>query len=139
MKRGKRKFHLPSAYVHFNAKLSRSQKCIVMFLFGGFGYGLIEILWRGRTHWSMVLCGGLCFLVMYLISGLPLLCIDETKRCFDIFVSLVAIIIFSPILLVTAIAIKLNDGGPVFYTQERLTKDGKIFRIHKFGSMRVDA
>ena len=68
MKRGKRKFHLPSAYVHFNAKLSRSQKCIVMFLFGGFGYGLIEILWRGRTHWSMVLCGGVCFLVMHLVN-----------------------------------------------------------------------
>ena len=45
---------------------------------GGLLYGLIEILWRGWTHWSMVLCGGLCFLVMYLISGLPL-CL--MKKC----------------------------------------------------------
>lgn len=61
------------------------------------------------------------------------------KRCFDIFASLVAITVFSPVLLVTAIAIKLNDGGPVFYTQERLTKNAKRFRIYKFRSMRVDA
>ena len=45
---------------------------------GGLLYGLIEILWRGWTHWSMVLCGGLCFLMMYLISGLPL-CL--MKKC----------------------------------------------------------
>ena len=61
------------------------------------------------------------------------------KRCFDIFASLVAITVFSPVLLVTAIAIKLNDGGPVFYTQERLTKNAKRFKIYKFRSMRVDA
>ena len=61
------------------------------------------------------------------------------KRCFDIFASFVAITVFSPVLLVTAIAIKLNDGGPVIYTQERLTKNAKRFKIYKFRSMRVDA
>lgn len=35
---------------------------------GGVLYGLIELLWRGFTHWTMVLCGGLCFLMMYLIN-----------------------------------------------------------------------
>lgn len=61
------------------------------------------------------------------------------KRLFDIVVSGVAMIVLSPIFLVTAIAIKASDGGPVFYKQERLTKDGRRFFIHKFRSMRVDA
>lgn len=61
------------------------------------------------------------------------------KRLMDIAISLVALVIASPVMLVTALAIKLTDGGPVFYTQDRLTKDGKIFKIHKFRSMRVDA
>ena len=61
------------------------------------------------------------------------------KRLFDIVTSLVALILLSPVFLVTAIAIKATDKGPVFYKQERLTKDGKRFMIHKFRSMRVDA
>ena len=40
-----------------------------VFVFGGILYGLIEILWRGWTHWTMLLCGGLCFTLMYLVSG----------------------------------------------------------------------
>ena len=50
-----------------------------------------------------------------------------------------ALIVTSPVFLLTAIAIKREDGGPVFYKQERLTKNGKKFYIHKFRSMRVDA
>lgn len=61
------------------------------------------------------------------------------KRCFDIAASSAAIIVLSPIFLITAVAIKVSDGGPVFYMQERLTKNGKVFKIHKFRSMRVDA
>ena len=61
------------------------------------------------------------------------------KRAFDIFTSALALIVLSPVFLVTAIAIKATDKGPVFYKQERLTKDGKRFMIHKFRSMRVDA
>ncbi|MBQ3140659.1 MAG: sugar transferase, partial [Clostridia bacterium] len=49
------------------------------------------------------------------------------------------LLVLSPILLVTALAIKLTDKGPVFYKQNRLTKDGKIFKVIKFRSMRVDA
>lgn len=41
--------------------VSKKQQKSVLFLIGGLGYGLLEILWRGRTHWSMVLAGGLCF------------------------------------------------------------------------------
>lgn len=42
---------------------------IAVFLLGGLLYGLLELLWRGWTHWTMLLCGGLCLLLMYLITG----------------------------------------------------------------------
>ena len=61
------------------------------------------------------------------------------KRFFDFTLSLLAIIVLSPIFLVTAIAIKLNDGGPVFYKQERVTIGGRRFMMIKFRSMIVDA
>ena len=61
------------------------------------------------------------------------------KRLLDIVISAVALVVLSPIFLVTAIAIKVTDHGPVFYKQIRLTKDGKEFGILKFRSMRVDA
>lgn len=61
------------------------------------------------------------------------------KRIIDIFGSFVLLVITSPIMLVTAIAIKLNDGGNVFYKQSRLTKDGKEFKIIKFRSMVMNA
>lgn len=61
------------------------------------------------------------------------------KRAMDIVLSLLAIVIASPLLLIIAAAIKLYDGGPVFYTQERLTRDRQIFNIIKFRSMRVNA
>ena len=61
------------------------------------------------------------------------------KRLLDIVVSLLVVVVTSPIMLVIAIAIKLYDGGPVFFKQKRCTKDGKVFEIHKFRSMIVDA
>lgn len=61
------------------------------------------------------------------------------KRAFDIIFSIFVIVITSPIMLAAALAIKLQDGGPVFYRQTRLTKDGREFKIIKFRSMRVDA
>lgn len=61
------------------------------------------------------------------------------KRIFDFAVSGIALVVLSPLMLLTAILIKAYDGGPVFYKQVRLTKDGKEFKIIKFRSMRVDA
>lgn len=61
------------------------------------------------------------------------------KRTMDIVLSLIAIVISSPILLLIAVSIKLYDRGPVFYTQERLTRDGVPFQIIKFRSMRMDS
>lgn len=61
------------------------------------------------------------------------------KRLFDIILSLIALIITSPILLITALAIQLEDGGPVFFRQDRVTIGGRVFSILKFRSMIVDA
>lgn len=61
------------------------------------------------------------------------------KRVFDITVSFLSIILLSPVFLITAIAIKLDDHGPVFFRQERITRDNQKFRILKFRSMIVDA
>ena len=61
------------------------------------------------------------------------------KRVMDIIISLLVLVITSPIMLIVAAAIRLYDGGPAFFTQERCTKDGKVFKIHKFRSMIVNA
>lgn len=59
------------------------------------------------------------------------------KRSMDIICSLIGLILASPFMLVIAVLIKAYDGGPVFYKQQRLTKDGRIFEIIKFRSMKV--
>lgn len=57
------------------------------------------------------------------------------KRMFDVVVSLFGLIVVLPIMLITALAIKLEDGGKVLFTQERYTRDWKKFQIYKFRSM----
>ena len=61
------------------------------------------------------------------------------KRIFDILFSVIGLTIASPIMLATAIAIKLHDGGPVFFKQKRYTRNKKVFTLIKFRSMIVDA
>ncbi len=61
------------------------------------------------------------------------------KRCFDVVMSFLALLILSPVFLIVAIAIKAYDHGPVFYKQTRLTKHGRHFKIIKFRSMIVNA
>ena len=61
------------------------------------------------------------------------------KRLMDIFVSLLILIVASPFMLITALIIKLYDGGPVFYKQLRNTRNGEVFWLYKFRSMIVDA
>lgn len=61
------------------------------------------------------------------------------KRFLDVVISLVALIILSPILLITAIAVKLESEGPVIFKQKRLGLGGKEFEIYKFRSMCVGA
>ena len=59
------------------------------------------------------------------------------KRFFDILLSLLAIIIISPLLLIICIAILIDDGSPVMFFQDRIGKGGKIFKIQKFRTMHV--
>ena len=61
------------------------------------------------------------------------------KRLMDIAAGLVGCIVFSPIMLVTAIAIKLDSPGPVFFKQTRVGQNGRLFKIFKFRSMYIDA
>lgn len=61
------------------------------------------------------------------------------KRLFDIVFSIIAIIPALPFMIISAVAIKINDGGPILYKQKRLTIDGKEFYVYKFRSMIVDA
>ncbi|MCC8136337.1 MAG: exopolysaccharide biosynthesis polyprenyl glycosylphosphotransferase [Ruminococcus sp.] len=62
-----------------------------------------------------------------------------SKRFLDIIMSLMMIIVSSPFMIVSALAIKLYDGGPVLYKQKRLTINGREFYVYKFRSMIVDA
>ncbi len=82
------------------------------------------------------------------LDGLPAINLSEAplegwsrflKRGFDLLVASAALVVFSPVMLAVAIAIKLGDRGPVFYRQERMGLDGKPFDIFKFRSMRVGA
>lgn len=61
------------------------------------------------------------------------------KRFIDIILSAISLLVFSPLMLVCALAIRLEDGLPVIYSQERIGLHGKPFRIYKFRTMRFDA
>lgn len=61
------------------------------------------------------------------------------KRIFDLVVSLVAVIVLSPILLVIALAIRLEDRGPILYRAQRVGRSGKPITVYKFRSMRMNA
>lgn len=77
---------------------------------------------------------------LYLERNLGLNIVQKfVKRFFDILISVCMLVITSPIMVITAICIKLEDGGPVFFTQDRCTLNRKIFRIYKFRSMIVNA
>jgi len=61
------------------------------------------------------------------------------KRAFDLLASGVICLMATPLMLLTALAIKIEDGGPVFYQQERVGHDNRPFKVLKFRSMRLDA
>jgi exopolysaccharide biosynthesis polyprenyl glycosylphosphotransferase len=82
------------------------------------------------------------------IDGLPTINLSETplegwsrfaKRGFDLAIAAAALLVFSPVMLAVAVAIWLEDRGPIFYRQVRMGLDGKSFEILKFRSMRVGA
>lgn len=61
---------------------------------------------------------------------------DTVKRTLDLVGSAVALIVLSPVVLVTALAVRVNLGAPVLFTQPRPGRDGRIFMLYKFRSMR---
>lgn len=61
------------------------------------------------------------------------------KRGVDLLASIAGLVLLSPLFVTISIAVKLGDGGPVFYRQERVGRHGRSFRIWKFRTMRVDA
>ena len=69
----------------------------------------------------------------------PTLRISNAKRVFDILISSILLIVFSPIFLLIALAIKLESQGPVFYISKRVGTGYRIFDFYKFRSMRTDA
>ena len=93
-----------------------------------------DILVRSSTNLNL-------FDTPILLSKNERLQIDQmaVKRFIDIVVSLIGIILTSPLFVMFGAAIHLADRGPIFYTQTRLTIDGKLFKIYKFRTMRVDA
>ena len=60
------------------------------------------------------------------------------KRTFDIVTCSLAVILLSPLFLIIALLVKLSSRGPVFFKQDRVTRDGKVFKMLKFRSMRID-
>lgn len=63
----------------------------------------------------------------------------NTKRIFDFIASFIALVVFSPLFLITYVLVRLEDGGPAIFKQERIGRFGRPFNIYKFRSMRMDA
>jgi len=82
------------------------------------------------------------------VAGLPLLQLDHPelaggkqviKAVFDRVAAALALIVLAPVFLIIAIAIRLDDQGPVFFKQTRVGRDGRTFKVYKFRTMVVDA
>ena len=90
---------------------------------------------KGQIRLDSVSAGWLVFGDGFSQGGLRTI----VKRLFDIFCASVLILLTSPIMLVTALLIKLESSGPIFYKQERVGFNGRLFNVVKFRSMRTDA
>jgi exopolysaccharide biosynthesis polyprenyl glycosylphosphotransferase len=64
---------------------------------------------------------------------------DAGKRAFDVFASAAFLLLFSPLYLLLALAIKLEDRGPILFAQTRVGRHGRLFKMYKFRSMCLDA
>lgn len=65
--------------------------------------------------------------------------LEMAKRLFDLLGAGAALLLLAPLLLLVALAVRLDSPGPVFFRQERVGRDGVLFRIHKFRTMRADS
>lgn len=111
-----------------------SQYCVMHNIEGYFLPEINELIMAGAQHMQM-----LSIPVMRINRARPIFEYAAFKRLMDVCCSLLALVVASPVMLITAIAIKVYDGGPVFYKQIRLTRNGKEFEILKFRSMNINA
>ena len=122
------------AGVNSRARNGISKYCVENNIPGFFLPHIGDVLMRGSTH-IQTFSSPVVYFSKKQISPEYVF----VKRLIDLVLSLLGIIVFSPIMLITALCIRLYDHGPAIYKQVRLTKDGKQFKIYKFRSMRVDA
>lgn len=87
-------------------------------------YSGIELLWRGRTHWSMLICGGLCFLLMYLIGGTAL---TLWLRC------IICALVISAVEFITGCLVNLLLGWQVWdYSDRAFNILGQVCPLYSF-------
>lgn len=72
-------------------------------------------------------------------KGVNILLYNFIKRVFDIVASLIFLLVLLPVVLIISILIKISDGGPIFFIQKRIGKNGDIFNMYKFRSMVMNA
>nr|WP_253261106.1 sugar transferase [Rhodococcus ruber] len=116
--------------------------------------GIRNLVWELEPHEAdLVVATGVVDvagprLEMRPVAGLPLIHVEKPsyhgakrsgKRAFDLFFSIIALIVLAPVLALVAIAIKLDSKGPILYRSERIGLDGKPFGMIKFRSMVTDA
>ncbi|MCR5789998.1 MAG: exopolysaccharide biosynthesis polyprenyl glycosylphosphotransferase [Lachnospiraceae bacterium] len=79
--------------------------------------------------------------ISFFTSEFHLISFEERiiKRVFDVLLSILALLLLSPVLLVSAICIRRYDGGPVFFRQKRATANGRVFEIYKFRTMKENS
>lgn len=105
---------------------------------------MIEFKMGADTHGLIAQNVGIEYISNIPLLGFRALPLDDplnrfAKKCFDLLLAGIMALAFTPLGLVIALLIKLADGGPVFYYQERVGRDGKVFRLMKFRTMRSDA
>lgn len=99
----------------------RGEQSLILFLFGGVGYSLLEILWRGFTHWTMFVLGGICFV---LLSRLSVRCCGKVPMWACCFCSAVLI---TSLEFLTGCVVNLGLGWNVWsYSDQPLNLLGQI-------------
>lgn len=135
-----RTFHIDEVYIGQkpNMDLGLTQKYLDLCMDMGVTVRMIVDLYKKRNAKSYVSTVGTYPILVY--HTIALNTIDRiVKRAMDIAGGIVGVILTSPIMLITAIAIKLDSKGPILFCQTRVGKNGRLFKIYKFRSMRIDA
>lgn len=135
-----RRYHLDQIYIlqKKEEQLSAMQKYVDLCIDMGVTVRLVVDFYKRRRADSYVSCVGTYPVITYhtvtLNTGEQVV-----KRIMDVLGGMVGILLFSPLMLLTALAIKLDSPGPVIFRQTRVGKNGRTFQIYKFRSMYMDA